>query len=88
MNTISIDEQILSYLYETNAVAAANRPLPKDQSLYDLGILDSLGLLELVEFIEKTWHITIEDDEINRNNLGGINKMGAFITKKLELNQQ
>ena len=84
---MNIEEQILGYLYETNAVAAANRPLPQDQSLYDLGILDSLGLLELVEFIEKTWLIRVEDDEINRSNLGGINKMANFIAKKLEASQ-
>jgi len=86
MKQINIEKQILNYLYETNAIAAANRPLPLDQSLYDLGILDSLGLLELVEYIENNWLIKFEDDEINRDNLGGISKMANFIAKKKENN--
>jgi len=78
-----IVERILIFLYETNAIAASAAPLPENESLYDLGILDSMGLLELVEFIESDWTIKIEDHEINRGNLGSINKMAVFISNKL-----
>ena len=83
MNNLSIENQILEYLYKTNAIAASNKPLPLDQSLYDLGIIDSLGVIELVEFIEKNWDILINEDEMTRENIGGIKKMEKFISMKL-----
>jgi acyl carrier protein len=84
MNKKKIELNLLNYFYETNALAVANKPLPQDQSLYDLGILDSLGVMELVEFIEKNWNIVIDDEEIIRQNIGGIDRMTNFILIKLE----
>ena len=58
--------------------------IPVNKSLLDQGVLDSLGILELIEYIEEKWNIKIEDDEFNQDNFGSINKMEKFISVKLK----
>ena len=48
-----------------------------------LGYLDSFGLIELIDFIEKNFKVEIKDEEITTENFGSINKMSLLIIKKL-----
>lgn len=56
--------------------------IDSDLSLMDKGVIDSTGILELIEFIEDTFSISIENDEIVPENLDSINKMRDFINRK------
>lgn len=53
-----------------------------DDSFLEEGIIDSTGVLELVGFIEETFKITIEDEELVPDNLDSLNKLTSFIKKK------
>lgn len=54
-----------------------------DDSFLEKGIIDSTGILELIEYLEDTYTITIEDDELIPENLDSMNQVEAFITRKL-----
>lgn len=54
-----------------------------DESLVDQGIIDSTGLIELSSYLEETWDIQINEQEMNRTNFGSIEKIISFIQKKL-----
>ena len=54
-----------------------------DESFLERGIIDSTGVLELVNFIEETFNITVEDEELIPNNLDSLNKLTSYITKKI-----
>ena len=58
--------------------------LNDDDSFLEKGIIDSSGVLELVGFIESTFGIEIEDDELIPEYLDSVNKIINFINKKLE----
>ena len=60
------------------------RNLNDDDSFLEKGIIDSSGVLELVGFIESTFQIEIEDDELIPDNLDSVNKIILFVKKKLE----
>ena len=53
-----------------------------DQSFLKTGVLDSSGLLELITFIENTFGITVNDDELIPENLDSLDNVNAFIIKK------
>jgi acyl carrier protein len=78
-----IADELVRQVRATSAVARSLDVLPVDQSLYESGILDSFGVVELVDFIEKRWSISILDAEITKENFGGINKMATLISAKL-----
>ena len=53
-----------------------------DQSFLKTGVLDSSGLLELITFIENTFGITVNDDELVPENLDSLNNIEKFILTK------
>lgn len=53
-----------------------------DQSFLQTGILDSSGLLELITFIENTFGISVNDDELVPENLDSLDNVAKFIIKK------
>lgn len=53
-------------------------------SLYENGIVDSTGVLEIVDFLEETFGIKIEDDELVPDNLDSIKKISKFVQRKID----
>jgi acyl carrier protein len=54
-----------------------------DTSFLDEGIIDSLGVIELVTFVEKRFGISVLDHELVPDNFDSINKLDAYIQNKL-----
>jgi acyl carrier protein len=53
--------------------------LPRDQSLLELEVLDSAGVIEFIVFAESTWKIEISDEDITKERMGSLNKMAALV---------
>lgn len=53
-----------------------------NQSFMENGIIDSTGILELVEFVEEHFGITINDDELIPENLDSLENISLFIRNK------
>ena len=56
--------------------------LKENDSFLENGIVDSTGILELVEFIEKTYNIQVEDDELIPENLDSIANVAKYLEHK------
>ena len=57
--------------------------LNDDTSFLEEGIIDSTGVLELTTFLEETFDITVDDEELIPENLDSINNVTAFLNAKL-----
>lgn len=57
--------------------------LSPSTSLIDSGIIDSTGASELVAFLEARYDFMIEDEEFVPDNLDSIEKIAAFVSRKL-----
>ena len=57
--------------------------LVDDESMLEKGIIDSTGVLELVAFIESTFEIKVEDEELIPENLDSIKNIVSFLEIKL-----
>ena len=51
-------------------------------SFLENGIIDSTGILELVTFLEETFGITVEDEELIPENLDSIENVARFLDRK------
>lgn len=56
--------------------------LQESTSFLQEGIIDSTGILELVNFIEEEFHIQVQDDELLPENLDSLEKVTHFLEKK------
>ena len=75
-------EAINKFIIE-NFLFGDDNNLKTDASLLENGIIDSTGVLELISFLEETYGITIEDDEMIPENLDSMNNINNFLKKKL-----
>lgn len=57
--------------------------LKEETSFLEAGIIDSTGILELVMFLEETYGVKIEDDELIPENLDNLNNIAGFLERKL-----
>lgn len=51
-------------------------------SLIERGIIDSTGVLEVIEFLESTFGIAVGDAEVVSANLDSIERITAFVERK------
>jgi len=75
---------ITEHLVE-NFIFDRNRVLGPDASLMEEGILDSVGVFELITWLEKTFSITVGDQDLTPENLDSVNRLTGFVTAKLGL---
>jgi acyl carrier protein len=68
---------------EESFVYDQDTELVPDDSLLDTGLIDSTGVLELVAFLEETFAISVEDEELVPANLDSITRIAAFVGRKL-----
>jgi len=50
-----------------------------DDSLLEEGIIDSLGLLEVVTFLEAEFEILVEDTDVTLDNFGSVDTIAAYV---------
>lgn len=53
-----------------------------DASLLETGVIDSTGVLELIEFLEAEYGFTVEDTETLPENLGSVAGLTRYISAK------
>jgi len=54
-----------------------------DDPLLGSGVIDSIGVVELVEFLQSAFDVKVADDEIVEQNLGTLTAIGRFVSGKL-----
>lgn len=51
-------------------------------SFLEAGIIDSTGVLELVQFLEEAWGFSVKDEEMVPVNLDSLAKLEAYAKRK------
>lgn len=77
----SISPQIQSFIVRTFP-AARKRNINENVQLLESGIIDSLGVLDVVAFLEKSFTIKISDEELTPDNFASIKRLTDFVEKK------
>ena len=62
--------------------AAANLDLDGDESLLDSGVVDSLGILDVVAFLEEEFSLEVEDDDLAPENFDSLGALEKFVAER------
>ena len=54
-----------------------------DAPLLQEGIIDSLGVVELVEFVQTRFGVKVEQREVRPDNFDSVVKLAAFVRSKI-----
>ena len=73
---------IRQYILQNFLMGDMGVQLKDDQSFLDHHIIDSTGFIELVTFLESTWNIQIQDEEMIPDNLDSLDCIERFVRSK------
>ncbi len=59
-----------------------NHALRDDEDIFALGFVNSLFAMQLVLFIERTFQVTVENEDLDINNFRTINALMSFVERK------
>jgi acyl carrier protein len=75
-------KQLVREFVRSNFYVSDATSLTDSASLLELGVVDSTGVLEIIGFVERTFAITVEDDEIVPENLDSIDRIAKYVLRK------
>lgn len=78
---IDIKSKIKDYILESTFEDVQN--ITDETLIFEEGVLDSMGLLFLIEFLKEEFNITTNDDELVVENFQSINSIVAFMENKM-----
>lgn len=78
-----IKGKTLTYIADNLMMGMNAGDLTDDSSFLEHGIIDSTGVIELIAFIEETFGIEVDDDEIVPENLDSLRNVERYVLAKL-----
>lgn len=81
MQVADIEAELRNFLSPKLPPASGNGLRNEDPLLGN--ILDSNGVIELVEFVQERFGITVDDEDITLENLDSVKNAAAFVSRKI-----
>lgn len=82
MTTADVIQQTREFIAENFLYTRPDYELGDSVPLLGGGIIDSMGVMELVQFIGDTFGIEVGDDEITEDHLGSLDRIAQFVSRK------
>ncbi|AXE38698.1 D-alanine--poly(phosphoribitol) ligase subunit 2 [Acidipropionibacterium virtanenii] len=82
MSAAAVHDRVREFVLDSLLLGDADRMPADDDSLLESGVIDSTGILELIEFLEEAFGVHVADDETVPGNLDGINRVVAYVARK------
>jgi len=79
--TSSIEQRIQAFLLDKFPLARKDG-IEKDTALLEKGVLDSLGILDVVSFLESEFAIQISDEDLVPENFKSLSTISVFVQNK------
>lgn len=73
----SIRQFVLDRIPKARQLSVSN-----DDQLIENGLLDSLGVLDVVTFLEEEFHISVDDEDLTPDNFQSVNTISEFVRHK------
>ena len=83
---MTIKEQLKDYIARNLLFSDNGFKYDDDASFLEEGIVDSIGVLELVAFVDESFGVEVEDHEVTPDNFDSVNKLAAYVQRKQNSN--
>ena len=81
MDNTPISDSMKQFILE-HFPSSRRRSLNDTDPLLESGLIDSMGVLDLVAFIESEFKVIVDDEELIPDNFQNIARIAAFVEKK------
>jgi acyl carrier protein len=80
-----IKDTIRHYISTEIAVGGANRTISDTDQLIEKGIIDSLGIMTLLNFLETEFDVQIDGDDLSPENFSSVTAISDLVVRKTGL---
>ena len=81
LTEIDLKDKIKDYILQSSFEDVTK--ITDETLIFEEGVLDSMGLLFLIEFLKEEFNVTTNDDELVVSNFESINNIVNFLKSKL-----
>ncbi|MCL4788722.1 MAG: acyl carrier protein [Verrucomicrobia bacterium] len=79
---MNIESKIKEYIATNLLFSPEGFAYPDDASFLKEGIIDSIGVMELVSFVQSTFKIEVNQAEVTPDNFDSVARLAAFVRRK------
>jgi len=79
---MQLEQLIRTYLCENILYLDEDSDYSNDTSLIGEGLIDSMGVMDLVSFVRIEYHIDVDQRDITTDNFDSVSKIAAYIRRK------
>jgi len=79
---MTIEDNIKDYIAHNLLFSDNGFPYNDQASFLEEGIVDSVGVMELVTFVEDTFRVKVSDFDITPDNFDSVSRLAAYIRSK------
>lgn len=77
----SVQSALLDFIQRELAIGR-RQPIEAEDDLFTSGILDSLGVLQMVLFIEEQFGVKVPDEDVVFENFQSVAAIDAYLSRK------
>ena len=78
-----IEQELRQFVIDNFLFGEGEEKFSNDDSFLDTGIVDSMGILQLVSFVQEKYAIRVADDELMPDNWDSVRRVAGFVQRKL-----
>jgi methoxymalonate biosynthesis acyl carrier protein len=79
-----LEDMLKSFIEETLVREGGAGEVAFDEPLFDRGVLDSMGMLNLISFLEERTGVRVPDDDVLLENFATINAIVSTVDRLKE----
>lgn len=79
MNKEAVLSSLRAFVEENFLYMRPGFELGLDDSLMGNGIVDSMGVMEMIQFLEEEFGIVVDDADITEENIGTLNAIANYV---------
>jgi acyl carrier protein len=78
---MDIRAQIRQYIAENLLFSETGYEYDDQASFLEQGILDSMGVMELVHFVEEAFGVKVADDDLTPDNFDSVERLAEYVER-------
>ena len=82
--TTPIESDVRRFITDNFPLGGSGAELAGSDSLLEVGVIDSVGVLELIEHLESTYDFQIPDADVLPENLDSIDAIAGYVARRLD----
>ena len=82
MTEAGVREKVRAFLVENFLYMRPTFAFTDDDPLLRKGVVDSLGVMEVIGFVEQAFGVTVPQDDITEENFGTVSGIASYVVRR------